>query len=78
MLLVILLASIAASIFGYIYRDQVDSGLTDGLKEAMDHYGLPNGTVWTQEIDFMQTEVHSLEDKITGRILGLCPANERR
>ena len=40
---------------GYVYRDEVDKAVKDGLKKGLQKYG--NDSVYTNEVDFMQSHV---------------------
>ena len=50
---------------GYVYRDEVDKAVKDGLKEGLQKYG--NDSVYTNEVDFMQSHV-SLQSRKIGTV----------
>jgi len=57
-LMVVLVAAAVGGVLGYVYRQKVETGLLKGLDKALVEYGDANNTVWTSEIDYMQSELH--------------------
>ena len=48
---------VVTAALGYVYRDEVDKAVKDGLKKGLQAYG--NDSVYTHEVDFMQSHVSS-------------------
>ena len=60
MLLLILLGMLAGAILAYIYREQVDSGVHDGIQQGMENYHNKSEEHWKEDIDFMQSHVRDI------------------
>ena len=58
-LLVVLVGMVSAAVLGYIKRGDVEKVVEKGITAGMQKYGQPNETAWTDQIDFMQSEVNS-------------------
>jgi len=56
-MLLIFVGLVAGSALAYVYRDQVDSRVMDGITEGLDKYGSKNHSVITDEVDFMQSKL---------------------
>lgn len=55
--LIILVGMICAASLGWVYREDVDSAVNDGLMKGLQRYDMENETYWQSEVDFMQTEM---------------------
>lgn len=57
LLLLIFVGMVCAGVLGWMYRDNVDKAMHDGLHQGLHDYNLENETYWKEEIDFMQTNL---------------------
>jgi len=58
LLLIIFVGLVAGAVLAYVYRSKIDTAVHKQLSEGVSTmYGNPNETTWTDEIDFMQSEL---------------------
>lgn len=57
-LLLIFVGLVSGSALAYVYREQVDENVKEGIMEGLDNYGNTSSQILTSQVDFMQRSLH--------------------